>query len=109
MHAIAHIGLLALTAAATTGCGTRHSPYISEHDAIEAALAGIDVEVLGIRFDEPDTQWDVFLRSGEEAFEVEVDAVTGAVVAAEAESLAEIQAELAGDLSHEGVAGDTDE
>lgn len=81
---------------------------ISEEEAIKAALNQLDVEVLGIRFDKPDTQWDVFVRSGKQAYEVEVDAVTGKIVAAEKESLAEIQAELSGDLSHEGVKDDVD-
>lgn len=81
---------------------------ISEREAISAALAELSVEVLGIRFDEPDSQWDVFIRSGKKAFEIEVDAASGDIVAAEEESLQEIQAELSGDLSHEGTSGDVD-
>lgn len=81
---------------------------INEKDAIQAALKKLGVEVLGIRFDEPDTQWDVFIRSGEQAYEIEVDAVSGEIIAAERESLEEIQAELSGDLSHEGTSGDVD-
>ncbi|MEM6260792.1 MAG: PepSY domain-containing protein [Planctomycetota bacterium] len=82
--------------------------FISEQEAIDAALAEVGGEVLGVRFDVPDTQWDVFVQSGDRAFEVEVDAVSGEIVAAEEESLEEIQAELSGDLSHEGVVGDVD-
>ncbi|MEM9252980.1 MAG: PepSY domain-containing protein [Planctomycetota bacterium] len=82
--------------------------FISEQEAIDAALAEVGGEVLGVRFDEPDTQWDVFVQSGDRAFEVEVDAVSGQIIAAEEESLEEIQAELSGDLSHEGVVGDVD-
>ncbi len=81
---------------------------IDEQKAIQAALAGVDVEVLGIRFDEPDTQWDVFVKVGTKAYEVEINASNGAIVAVEEESLAEVQAELSGNLSHEGVAGDVD-
>lgn len=83
---------------------------IGEQAATDAALAevGAGGSVIGIRFDAPDTQWDVFVADGERAFEVEVDAVSGAIVAVEEESRAEIEAELAGDLSHEGVAGDVD-
>mgnify|MGYP001800965239 CR=1 FL=1 len=81
---------------------------ISEQDATQAALAEVGVEVLGIRFDEPDTQWDVFVKLGDKAYEVEVDAVSSEIIAAEEESLAEVQAELSGDLSHEGVEGDVD-
>ncbi|MEM8494269.1 MAG: hypothetical protein AAF663_02635 [Planctomycetota bacterium] len=47
--------------------------------------------------------------SGDRAFEVEVDAVSGDIVAVEEEALEEIRAELSGDLSHEGVDGDVDE
>lgn len=81
---------------------------IKKEEAIQVALAELEVEILGIRFDEPDNQWDVFIRSGEQAYEIEVDAVNGKVVAAEKESLEEIQTELSGDLSHEGVSGDVD-
>lgn len=81
---------------------------ISKEDAINAALGTIDVEVLGIRHDKPDNQWDVFIRQGEKAYEVEVNASTGEIVAAEEETLAEIKAELSGDLSHEGTVGDVD-
>ena len=86
----------------------RDAKIISKEAAITAALAAVDVEVLGIRHDEPDTQWDVFVKKGEKAYEVEVNALTGEIVAAEEESLAEIQAELSGDLSHEGTLGDVD-
>lgn len=68
----------------------------------------LGVEVLGIRFDQPDTQWDVFIRVDDQAHEVEIDAVTSKVIAAEPESLEEVQAELSGDLSHEGTEGDVD-
>ncbi|EOD80083.1 hypothetical protein D515_00907 [Grimontia indica] len=100
--------LLASVGAFSVSSYAADAKLITEEAAIKAALAEVGVEVLGIRFDEPDTQWDVFVRSGEQAYEVEVDAVSGKIVAAEKESLAEIQAELSGDLSHEGVAGDTD-
>lgn len=92
-----------------SGCAPRKSAYISQEQAIESALAAVEVEVLGIRLDEPDTQWDVFIRSGDQAYEVEIDAISGDVVAAEQESLEEIQAELSGNLSHEGTAGDIDQ
>lgn len=104
-------GLAALTLASfisTASIAADDTHIISELDAIKAALTTTDVEVIGIRFDEPDAQWDVFIRTGAKAYEVEVNAITGEIVAAEEESLAEIQAELSGDLSHEGVAGDTD-
>ncbi|WP_230627030.1 PepSY domain-containing protein [Photobacterium angustum] len=81
---------------------------ISESEAIKAALHSINVEVLGIRHDEPDSQWDVFIRHNDKAYEVEVNALTGEIVTKEEETLAEIQAELSGELSHEGVAGDVD-
>ncbi|MGL6257859.1 PepSY domain-containing protein [Vibrio sp. WXL103] len=87
---------------------SEEADLISEQEAITAALAEVGVEVLGIRFDHPDTQWDVFIRLNDTAYEIEIDAETGAIVAAEQESLAEIQAELSGDLSHEGVEGDVD-
>ncbi|MEM1210200.1 MAG: PepSY domain-containing protein [Planctomycetota bacterium] len=90
------------------GCTQKTATLISEQDAIEAALTEVGGEVLGIRFDEPDTQWDVFIKRGDQAFEVEVDAASGQIVAAEEESLEEIQAELSGDLSHEGVDSDVD-
>lgn len=48
------------------------------------------------------------MRQGDKAFEIEVDAKSGKIIAAEEETLAEIQAELSGDLSHEGVEGDVD-
>lgn len=100
--------LAAFSAFSFSGYAAEDTKLISEQDAIQAALAAVDVEVLGIRFDEPDTQWDVFVRVGEKAYEVEVDAVSKKIVAAEEESLEEIQAELSGDLSHEGVTGDVD-
>ncbi|PSW19868.1 peptidase [Photobacterium sanctipauli] len=81
---------------------------ISKDEAIKSALAAVDVEVLGIRHDEPDAQWDVFVKKGDKAYEVEINALTGEIVAAEEETLAEIQAELSGDLSHEGALGDVD-
>lgn len=85
-----------------------NSEIVSKEEAIKAALGTIDVEVLGIRHDEPDNQWDVFIRQGDKAYEVEVNASTGEIVAAEEETLAEIKAELSGDLSHEGTVGDVD-
>ncbi len=105
--------ILAGALVAAHGTFSMHShaadEIISEQDAIKAALAELGVEVIGIRFDEPDTQWDVFIKSGDQAYEVEVDAVSGEVIAAEAESLEEVLAELSGDLSHEGVEGDVDQ
>ncbi|MEM9916393.1 MAG: PepSY domain-containing protein [Planctomycetota bacterium] len=92
-----------------TGCTQKDVTFISEQDAVETAVAEVGGDVIGIRFDEPDSQWDVFVKSGDEAYEVEVDAISGQVVAAEKESLEEVEAELAGDLSHEGVEGDVDE
>ena len=47
---LCHLGLTALASYAATD-----AKLISEQDAIKAALAKIGVEVLGIRFDEPDT------------------------------------------------------
>lgn len=92
----------------SSGYAAEDDKLISEQDAIKAALSEVGVEVLGIRFDKPDTQWDVFVKVGDKAYEVEVDAVTKKIVATEEESLKEIRAELSGDLSHEGVEGDTD-
>ena len=37
-------------------------------------LKAVVVEVLGIRFDERDTQWDVFVRKDKQVCEIEVDA-----------------------------------
>jgi hypothetical protein len=87
-----------------------HAKFISKQEAIDVALEAVGGEVIGIRMDEPDNQWDVFVKSGADAFEVEVevDAISGNVVASEKESLEEIEAELSGDLSHEGVSGDVD-
>jgi hypothetical protein len=85
-----------------------HAKFISKQEAIDVALEAVGGEVIGIRMDEPDNQWDVFVKSGADAFEVEVDAINGSVVASEKESLEEIEAELSGDLSHEGVSGDVD-
>jgi len=99
---------IAFGALSVTSYAAEDTKFISEKDAIQAALTEVGVEILGIRFDAPDTQWDVFIRSGDQAYEVEVDAVSGKIVAAEKESLEEIQAELSGDLSHEGVDGDVD-
>ena len=81
---------------------------ISEQEAVVAALKAVNVEVLGIRQDEPDNQWDVFIRTGDEAYEIEVNAITAVIEASEKESLSEIKAELSGDLSHEGTKGDID-
>lgn len=96
-------------ALSVTSYATEEAKLISEEDATQAAIAEVGGELLGIRCDEPDTQWDVFIKSGEKAYEVEVDAVSGAIVAAEEESFEEVQAELSGDLSHEGVEGDVDQ
>ncbi len=100
--------ITALGIASTPSYADSDANIISKTEAIEAALESVGVEVLGIRHDEPDNQWDVFVRHGDKAYEVEVDAITGKIVASEEESLAEIQAELSGDLSHEGVLGDVD-
>lgn len=103
--ALTALGVLSLPSYAASD-----AKIISQEEAIKSALGALDVEVLGIRHDEPDTQWDVFVKKGDKAYEVEVevDALTGKIVAAEEESLAEVQAELSGDLSHEGVIGDVD-
>ncbi|ELA8470521.1 peptidase [Vibrio alginolyticus] len=85
-----------------------NAEIINQEEAIKAALGALDVEVLGIRHDEIDSQWDVFIKKGGKVYEIEVDAPTGKIVATEEESLAEIQAELSGDLSHEGIIGDVD-
>lgn len=98
----------AVASLSITGCAPKAATFISEQEAIEAALTEAGGEVLGVRFDEPDTQWDVFIKAGDQAFEVEVDAISGEIVATEEESLEEIQAELSGDLSHEGIDGDVD-
>ncbi|MEM1026996.1 MAG: PepSY domain-containing protein [Planctomycetota bacterium] len=104
LTALAVLGVLSLA-----GCATQKSAVvINEQDAVDAAIAEVGGELVGVRFDEPDTQWDVFVASGDRAFEVEVDAVSGNIVAVEEESLDEIRAELSGDLSHEGVEGDVD-
>ena len=100
--------IAALSTFTAAAYAAEKTTYISKQEAITSALAELGVEVLGIRFDEPDTQWDVFIKSGDQAYEVEVNAITSKVVAAEPESLQEIQAELSGDLSHEGVEGDVD-
>ncbi|WP_260260449.1 PepSY domain-containing protein [Vibrio intestinalis] len=100
--------VVVLGALSAASFAAEDAKIISKEAAITAALAAVDVEVLGIRHDEPDTQWDVFVKKGEKAYEVEVNALTGEIVAAEEESLAEIQAELSGDLSHEGTLGDVD-
>ena len=81
---------------------------IEKEDAIQLALAELGVEILGIRFDKPDNQCNVIIRSGKQAYDIEVNAITGKIVTAEEESLEEIQAELSGDLSHQGVSGDVD-
>lgn len=81
---------------------------IGDQYAIKQALAALEFEVIGIRFDEPDLQWDVFIKSKGQAYEIEVDAYSGKVLAIEEESLEEIRAELAGQLLHEGIDGDID-
>lgn len=81
---------------------------ISDQYAIKQALAALELEVIGIRFDEPDRQWDVFIKSKDQAYEIEVDAYSGDVIAIEKESLEQIRAELAGQLLHEGIEGDKD-
>ncbi|CDT02276.1 PepSY domain-containing protein [Vibrio coralliirubri] len=101
----------ALAAVSTFSVSTyaaQGTEIVSKEQAIKAALLSLDVEVLGIRHDEPDNQWDVFVTRDGKAYEIEVDAVTAQIVAVEEESLAEIQAELSGELSHEGVTGDVD-
>ncbi|MEM1109155.1 MAG: PepSY domain-containing protein [Planctomycetota bacterium] len=103
-----YTALAALSTFALSGCVSQDAALIDEKDAVEAALTKFSGEVLGVRFDEPDRQWDVFIKTKDQAYEVEVDAVSGKIVAAEKESLEEIQAELSGDLSHEGVDGDVD-
>lgn len=100
--------LIALGTLSLNGCAANDTEFISRDSAIEAALSEVNGKLLGIRFDEPDEQWDIFVQSGNDAYEIEVNAVNGKVVAVEQESLAEVQAELAGDLSHEGVEGDVD-
>ena len=100
--------LAALSACSVSSGTAENAQLISEQDAIQAALAEVGVEVLGIRFDAPDTQWDVFVKLGDKAYEIEVDAASSEIVTAEEESLAEVEAELSGDLSHEGVEGDVD-
>lgn len=85
-----------------------NAEIINQEEAIKAALGALDVEVLGIRHDEIDSQWDVFIKKSSKVYEIEVDAPTGKIVATEEESLAEIEAELSGDLSHEGIIGDVD-
>lgn len=100
--------LVVLSSIASLTFAASNAEIISKEEAIKAALGAINVEVLGIRHDKPDTQWDVFIRQGDKAYEVEVNALTGAIVAAEEETLVEIQAELSGDLSHEGTMGDVD-
>lgn len=100
--------IIALSVFSFSAIAAENSDMISEQEAIKAALSAVDVEVLGIRHDKPDNQWDVFVKVGDKAYEVEVDASTAMVVAAEEETLSEIQAELSGNLSHEGVDGDVD-
>ena len=111
--------LVILSALSLAGCGTKifnsshgavlQEPLISQEMAKKTALAKVGgEEVIGIRFDKPDAQWDVFVRVGTQGYEVEVNALTGEVVSAEPESLEEINAELSGDLSHEGVSDDVD-
>lgn len=100
--------LIIISSASFVGYAASHSDIIPKEQAIEAALAAVNVEVLGIRHDEPDTQWDVFVKKDEKAYEIEVNANTGEIVAVEEETLEEIQAELSGDLSHEGTIGDVD-
>lgn len=107
-HLILSAALLTSSALSMTAYAVEDDTFISEQMALKHALKAVNVEVLGVRFDEPDSQWDVFIRTGEQAYEIEVDAVSGKVIETEEESLQEIQAELAGDLSHEGVEGDVD-
>ena len=98
-----------LAAVSTFGVSTyaaQGSEKVSKEQAIKAALLSLDVEGLGIRHDEPDNQWDVFVTRDGKAYEIEVDALTAQIVAVEEESLAEVPAELSGELSHEGVTGD---
>lgn len=105
------LGIAASVAISSIGIhslASEEAKLISEQQAIDAAFNELGIEVLGIRFDKPDNQWDVFIKSGQQAYEIEVNAITGKVVAAEPESLEEIKAELSGDLSHEGVSGDVD-
>ncbi|ASI93478.1 PepSY domain-containing protein [Vibrio rotiferianus] len=101
--ALTAFGLLSLPSHAAND-----AKVISQEEAIKAALGALDIEVLGIRHDEPDSQWDVFVKKDDKAYEIEVDARSGKIIAAEEESLAEIKAELSGDLSHEGVVDDVD-
>ena len=105
---VAGILFTALSTMNVASYAADEAKLISKDDAIHAAIAEVGGELIGIRFDEPDTQWDVFIKSGDQAFEVEVDATSGKIIAAEKESLEEIQSELSGDLSHEGMKGDTD-
>lgn len=100
--------LAAVSTFSVSTYATQGTEIISKEQAIKAALLSLDVEVLGIRHDEPDTQWDVFVTRDGKAYEIEVDALTAKIVALEEESLAEVQAELSGELSHEGVTGDVD-
>ncbi|MBE8574513.1 PepSY domain-containing protein [Vibrio sp. OPT18] len=100
--------LVAVSTFSVSTYAAQGTEIISKEQAIKAALLSLDIEVLGIRHDEPDTQWDVFVMRDGKAYEIEVDAVTAKIVAVEEESLAEVQAELSGELSHEGVTGDVD-
>ncbi|MEZ8381510.1 PepSY domain-containing protein [Vibrio splendidus] len=100
--------LAAVSAFSVSTYAAQGTEIISKEQAINAALLSLDVEVLGIRHDEPDTQWGVFVTRDGKAYEIEVDALTAQIVAVEEESLAEVQAELSGELSHEGVTGDVD-
>jgi hypothetical protein len=103
-----YLGLLALSTSLYLGCACLDARYISQEDAEQAALKEVDGEIIGIRFDEPDSQWDVFVSADQKAYEIEIDATNGTTVAVEEEDLAQIKAELSGDLSHEGVKGDED-
>lgn len=100
--------LLALGTSFYLGCACADARYISQDDAQEAALREVEGDIIGIRFDEPDAQWDVFVSANPKAYEIEIDATNGKTVAIEEEDLAQIKAELSGDLSHEGVKGDKD-
>ncbi|WP_325893597.1 PepSY domain-containing protein [Grimontia sp. NTOU-MAR1] len=100
--------LIALGVVSLPNYAASNAEIINQEEAIKAALGALNIEVLGIRHDKPDTQWDVFVKKDDKAYEIEVDALTGKIVAAEEERLAEIKAELSGDLSHEGVIGDVD-
>ncbi len=99
---------LILNVLSVSSYAEKDAQWISEEKAIQVAITEIGGDIIGIRFDKPDAQWDVFVQSGKHAYEVEVDAKNGAIISTEQESLEEIHAELSGDLSHEGVGSDID-